>query len=125
MADQQAGWLRAIQEQYEPEKADEFIQNISGLLEHGSNDVLRQFASEFILDLREIRQYVQKVEYECSPEAKTIPVFTTYADGESRPVSLAEFCHMVQERIAESRQIHDLFSFYVMALAEQQGKPTA
>jgi hypothetical protein len=123
MAEQQAQWLKAIQEQYEPEKADEFIQNISGLLGHPSDDVLRQFASEFVLDLREIRQYVQKVEYECSPEAKAMPVFTAYADGESRPVSLAEFCQMVLERIAESRQIHDLFSFYVMALAEQQGKP--
>jgi hypothetical protein len=121
MTDTPAQWRAAIQQQFDPPAAAELIENINGLLEYDADDVLRQFASEFVLDLRALRHFIQQVQYETSPETKALPLLQTRPDGQGQIITVEAFCQMILERIAETRQNHDLFSFYVMALSEQKG----
>jgi hypothetical protein len=116
-------WQAAVREQFDTETASNYIETISGLLEDRSSDVLRLFASELVLNLREIRQLAQKIQQTSDPQVKAMGVFKTIEAGEEKTVNLEQFSQMIVDHVAESRQLVDILSFYAMALADQKTTP--
>jgi len=120
MPDETPKWQIAIREQFDENKAAQFIDGIEDMLRDDVNDVLRQMISELTLNMREIRLLPMKIQQEADVQVKAAPLFQTAIEGETRTVTVDDFAQMLLERIAEGRQMLDLLMFYVMALSEQK-----
>lgn len=111
---EQLNWQQAILGERDKEAAQTLIATINDLLQDNTSEVVRQIASELTLSLRNIRHKIQKMDYECSPEHKTLPL--------TLGVTLTSYNQDLLELIADSRQLTDLLAFYAMALSEQSSR---
>jgi hypothetical protein len=113
-----SGWQLEIEQQFQGEAAAEYTQMIADFLRDEPGNVLREFTSELILNLRAIRNFAQRAQQESDPVAKAVVLFKTSKDGVETAVTAEEFVQTLLDRIAEAKQLAECMKVYAMALQE-------
>lgn len=111
-------WQSDLRQQFEAATAAEYIQLIQSLLDDETYTVIRQLASELILDLRNMRDLALRVDQIDDPRIKALVLFKA-STSDAEDVTVAEFAQKLLSQIQDARHLLNCLQFYAMALAEQ------